>query len=221
MFTENPIAEFRGPWAIPVQLGASLMILPLFVLLNGISAGALLAGALFILVLVLAILLHELGHAWACRICGIPVRRIMISGAGGFTEQGRSSSRSQDELIVAMGPIVNLVIWAAGSLALDQIGFSALGWLGPVAYMVVWINFYIAVFNLLPVIPLDGGRLLNLFLNRVTSPRTAARISGTVGMIAILLWIPMMYYSWRHFGFVLLFLPSINLHWQMMNGERM
>jgi stage IV sporulation protein FB len=221
MFNENPIAEFRGPWGIPIQFGASLMILPLFVLVNGVSLGNLIYGTLFIAILILTITLHELGHGWACHVLGIPVRRIMIGGAGGFTEQGRSATRSQDELIVAMGPIVNIVIWAAGSLLLGHLGYGSLGLLSTALAMLVWFNFYIALFNLIPVLPLDGGKLLNLVLLRLMPPRAAARISGTIGILAIVLWIPMMYYSWRVFGFVLLFFPPIGLHWQMMKGERL
>jgi len=65
-----------------------------------------------------SIFLHELGHAWGTIVQGIPVRRIMIYGGGGFCERSRSASVKQRELIVAMGPIVNLVIWAFASLSL-------------------------------------------------------------------------------------------------------
>ena len=64
---------------------------------------------MFFAILIGSIYLHELGHAWGCLIQGVPVRRVMIYGGGGFCEPTRSSTRYEQELIVAMGPIVNLL----------------------------------------------------------------------------------------------------------------
>ncbi|PID95899.1 MAG: hypothetical protein CSA84_07700, partial [Actinomycetales bacterium] len=95
------------------------MLALLIVMLN---AGAGLAeGLIFVAILFGSIFLHELGHAWGCHVQGVPVRRVMIFGGGGFCEHGRAVNGREDELITAMGPIVNLVIWA-----------------GPIVNLVIW-----------------------------------------------------------------------------------
>ena len=119
MFQDNkPIFEFRGPWGVPVQVGASLFLLMLLFVDFGGAPRDFAFDMMFFAILIGSIYLHELGHAWGCLIQGVPVRRVMIYGGGGFCEPTRSGSRSEQELIVAMGPIVNLFLWAvAGVIA--------------------------------------------------------------------------------------------------------
>ena len=79
------------------------------------------------------IFLHELGHAWGCQVQGIPVRRIVLHGGGGFCEHTRSGTRTEQELIIAMGPLVNLALWALGSLVTWYIVSNSYVSLFPVA----------------------------------------------------------------------------------------
>ena len=213
---ENPIFELRGPWGVPIQFGGSLMLLFLiFVPLSG-SPEQMMIGAALALMLIGSILLHELGHAWGSLIQGVRVKRIMIFGGGGFCERGASATRYQDELIVAMGPIVNLVIWAIASLAVPYVDGLA-GW------MLAWlaqINLFLALFNLVPLMPLDGGKLFQLALMRVLPPVTATQICGWIGVVAAIAWIPAMIWVYFNLGFVLFFIPSLKLHWQMANARR-
>ena len=113
MFGNNtPVYEFRGPLGIPIQIAGSIIVLVLFYVW---MAGSDILWALGIVAILLSsILLHELGHGWASEIQGVPVRRIVIHGGGGFCERKRSASAYEQEFIVAMGPIVNLVIWGSG-----------------------------------------------------------------------------------------------------------
>ncbi|WP_298293716.1 site-2 protease family protein [uncultured Litoreibacter sp.] len=213
---ENPIFEFRGPWGVPIQFGGSiLLILLIFVPLGGSTQG-MMYGALLALMLIGSILLHELGHAWGSLIQGVRVRRIMIYGGGGFCERSVSATRQQDELIVAMGPIVNLVIWALASLAAPNVD-------GMAAWALYWLadlNLFLAIFNLMPLMPLDGGKLFQLFLMRLLPSVTATRVCGWIGVAACVLWIPGMILVYYTYGFVLFFIPSIKLHWQMANASR-
>lgn len=213
---ENPIFEFRGPWGVPIQIGGSLLLLFLiFVPFSG-SPEQMMYGVILALLLVGSILLHELGHAWGCLIQGVRVKRIMIFGGGGFCERATSATRYQDELIVAMGPIVNLVIWALASLAAPYVD-------GTPGWMLSWlanINLFLALFNLVPLMPLDGGKLFQLALMRVLPPLTATQICGWVGVVASVLWIPAMIWVFINLGFVLFFFPSFKLHWQMANATR-
>lgn len=79
-----------------------------------------------------------------------------------------------------------------------------------------WMNLFLALFNLIPVLPLDGGRLFQLVLMRLMPVAWATRISGGVGLILSILWIPAMILLYFSVGLVLFFIPPIGLHWQML-----
>lgn len=217
MFNDSTtIFSFRGPFGVRVDIGSSMAILVLLIFMLG--RGNLTYTLTIIGILVGSIFLHELGHAWGCIVQGVPVRRIMLYGGGGFCEHARSPSRYQQEFIVAMGPIVNLTIWAVGSLALANIEFG--GYLAWALGLTVTINFYLAIFNLLPIQPLDGGKLLQLFLMRLLPPITATRIAGGIGLLFAILWIPMLIFVFVTFGFILFFFPPFRLHLDMLRAGR-
>jgi Zn-dependent protease len=213
----NPIAEFRGPWGVPVQIGASLILLPLIMVDFGGSPRSLAFDLMFLAILLGSILLHELGHAWGCLIQGVPVRRVMLYGGGGFCERTRSASRHEQELIVAMGPIVNLLLWAVAGLIAPLIQDPETAW---VFRAISSVNGFLALLNLLPVQPLDGGRLFELAMHRVFAPRTASLIAGVTGLLFAIVWIPMMLWGFMAYGFVLFFVPSVIAHWRMLRQPR-
>lgn len=219
MFNEPPMLAFRGPWGVPIEIGMSFLLLPLFFIAFGGGIGSLLWGLVFVAVLALTLLLHELGHAWACHVAGVPVRRVYIGAAGGMTEQQRFAGRSAEELIVAAGPMANLTVWAVLSLAIEHLDLYRLGMAVVLLHMFAWLNLFIALFNLIPVLPLDGGKLFQLALLHFLPRAAAARVAGTVGMICVVLWIPLLYFCWRYVGFILFFFPPVGLHWRMMKGE--
>ena len=212
-FDEKPIFEFRGPWGVPVQIGPSILLLPLIFVSFTMGPVVLFYDLIFLTIVIGSIFLHELGHAWGCLIQGVRVNRIMLYGGGGFCEQATSASRYEQELIVAMGPIVNMTLWAVASLSLRFVENPDLYWaIATVAY----VNLFLAVMNLLPVMPLDGGRLFELTLHRVIPGPMATRIAGAVGLTIAVLWIPMMMASYVFFGLLLFFIPPILLHWRMV-----
>lgn len=230
----NPVFEFRGPFGVPVQIGGSLMLLLAFYFYTG--GGDMFWTASFIVMLILSIFLHEMGHAWACLIQGVPVRRVMLYGGGGFCERARSASAREQELIVAMGPIVNLVLWALASLGSnalwDSIFASASAYSNPELLfaspkaqiaeylgLFAYINGFLAIFNLLPVQPLDGGKLLHLLMLRLTPQHVAMTVTGAIGLMLSVLWIPGMVLAFGLGWWLLFFIPSIPLHYAMMRGR--
>ncbi len=213
MYNDSAIFQFRGPWNIPIQFSQSLIFLILIIVGFNYDPDSLPYALGIVAILLTSILLHELGHAWGCLVQGVPVNRVVLYGGGGFCEHRRSTSSYEDELIVAMGPIVNLTLWAVCSLLEPLIASPDLGW---VLAVTASLNLWLALFNLLPLMPLDGGRLLHALLNRVVSPGTATRIAGLVGLIGVLLWVPMMIFAYVSFGFVFLFFPPLLRHWHML-----
>lgn len=122
-------------------------------------------------------------------------------------------TRREDEFVTAMGPIVNLALWAMSSLLVDVVPSGDLRY---VLSMVAQINIFLAIFNLFPMMPLDGGRLFRLILARVMHPIRATRIAGGVGLLACGIWLGVLILGVASGGFLLLFFPQFGVHWRMM-----
>lgn len=222
MWQTGPIIlRFRGFLGVDVEIGQTLAVLVAL-----LAAAALAGGSdpvwllVFVAMILGAIYLHELGHAWASLVQGVAVRRIVLHGGGGFCEQAQVAGPRQQEFIVAMGPLVNLGLWAVASLALEA--FWAGGGGGALPHylsLFATINLAFFAFNLIPAQPLDGGRLLHLGLLRVVPRAQAGRIAGAVGLLCAILWWPALVWVFLTTGWLLLFMPSFWLHYRMMRGE--
>ncbi len=131
---------------------------------------AALSGLLFFL----SLLLHELAHSLVARGYGLPVRDITLFMLGGVSQITREPPRARQEFIIAVvGPLTSavlggifLAIFALGGLD-DSPGGAMVSYLG-------LINLLLAVFNLLPGFPLDGGRVLRALLWGVTGSHARA-----------------------------------------------
>ena len=237
MNSETPLFTWFGPWGLPVQVMPSTgFLLLLFVGLSAGSMDAMAWGLNMFAIVATSIFLHELGHAWGARVQGIKVHRIVLHGGGGFCEH-RSAGAHASELIVVMGPLVNLALWAVLSLfawailpefpsyeaseeaydaffAAHAARFEVIYWLETAA----GINLMLFALNMIPVQPLDGGKLLHLWLLRVLPQDVALTVAGGFGLLCTLLWVPAMIGVYFYMGFVLLFMPSLRMHWEMLRG---
>jgi Zn-dependent protease len=147
----------------------------------GLSHGTYIAMAIVAALLFLAsILLHELGHSWVARREGIEVDSITLWLFGGVSQlKGRFTSPGAEFRVAISGPLVSIVLGVLFVLiALADVPSSVDGvaaWLG-------YINLILAVFNLLPASPLDGGRVLHAALWRAKGDFAwATRIASEVG----------------------------------------
>ena len=150
------------------------------------------AGVMTALGFSLALLAHELGHALVARSQGIPVQSITMWLFGGVTRmKGEAASPGAALRVAAVGPVISLVVagaFALLALALDAVGAPAL--VGGVTGWLAGINLLLAVFNLLPAAPLDGGRILQAVLwrhrrDRFSASVTAARAGRAFGYVVI------------------------------------
>jgi len=132
-----------------------------------------LVGLGFVLCLLGSVLLHELGHALTARRFGIGVRGITLELLGGWTEMDRDApSPRMDALVSLAGPAVSLVLGGvatAASLALPDRTAA-----GQIAFQLAASNILVAVFNVLPGLPLDGGRALRAGLWALIKDRNRA-----------------------------------------------
>ena len=151
----------------------------------------------FILVLFLCVTLHEYGHALAARRYGIKTKHITLLPIGGIAMLEKMPEKPAQELIVALaGPLVNFVIAAVLMIYLYASGqplfatqFITLTTTDNFIQNLLKINLVLAVFNLIPAFPMDGGRalraILALKLNRVLATRIAARIGQFIAILFV------------------------------------
>ncbi|MBN9619997.1 MAG: site-2 protease family protein [Actinobacteria bacterium] len=130
-----------------------------------------------------SVLLHEAGHAAVARRCGLRVRWIVVDGLGGETEfDQEAATPAASALVAAAGPAVSL------ALALILGGAAQLTSPGTVTELLLMQaaigNALIAIFNLLPGLPLDGGYLLRALVWKLTgNPGTGTTASAAAGLL--------------------------------------
>ncbi|MFF2480546.1 M50 family metallopeptidase [Paenibacillus sp. NPDC058071] len=159
---------------------------PLFVVIMLASLVTGYFGELFTLFLI--VLVHEIGHVVVARGFGWRIREVKLLPFGGVAEVEEASGTpaSQDALVAIAGPLQN--VW----MGLAAWGCGQLGWWDQDAAQYVWkANAMIGLFNLLPIYPLDGGKLLqalfSLGLNYYAMMKWTARISMALSLIMIVL----------------------------------
>ncbi|MFN7998256.1 MAG: site-2 protease family protein [Bryobacteraceae bacterium] len=160
---------------------------------HGRSLEAMLSGLLFIVSLFACVLLHELGHSMAARKLGIPTMDITLLPIGGVARLQRMPEKPAHELLVALaGPAVNVgiaaVLFAWLTISHDWVPPGELGVAsGPFLERLLVSNVWLVLFNLIPAIPMDGGRVLRAILasrmEYIKATRIASSISKAVAVV--------------------------------------
>lgn len=160
---------------------------------EGGSVGDALSGVALVLAMFACVVLHEFGHALTARRFGIRTRDITLYPIGGVAKLERMPSDPKQELMVALaGPAVNLVIAgvllgvavASESVAsLRQVSAGHTSWI----MEMLALNLFLALFNLIPAFPMDGGRVVRALLAMRLPYTRATQIAANLGQgIAIL-----------------------------------
>jgi Zn-dependent protease/CBS domain-containing protein len=156
------------------------------------STAAVVGAVAFILAIFGIVVLHELGHALTARRYGIATRDITLLPIGGVARLERMPREPRQELLVALaGPAVNvalatilyavLLVTRGGLAASDALTLDGSVGGGSVVARLVAVNVWLALFNLIPAFPMDGGRVLRALLamrsrNYARATETAARV---------------------------------------------
>jgi Zn-dependent protease/CBS domain-containing protein len=155
------------------------------------GAGLVWATALITcLLFFVAVILHELAHGVVAKMRGLPVRSITLFALGGIALVDKEAEDPWTEfLVAAAGPLMSVVIGGLCLFAAFTLGWSpeaqlltpstpflaALVWLG-------YINIVLAIFNMIPGYPMDGGRVLRAIIWRITgNMESSTRVAAHVG----------------------------------------
>lgn len=152
---------------------------------------AILGKVFSFLIFTLTAIIHELGHAFISDRLGYTLNRIVLMPYGALISGDIENISYKDELLVALaGPFINAVI---------GVFFVAVWWFFPDAYAytdtAVFACFSLAVINLIPAYPLDGGRILLATLSLILSRKTALKITRWVAVILSLALFGLFIYS--------------------------
>jgi Zn-dependent protease len=186
---------------VPVYVGRSWPVIALIVVATfgpGIAGnrpdlgiGAYVVAILFAVLLLVSVFAHEAAHAVVATAVGYRVDRVVADLWGGHTAYDSSSARPGPSALVAIaGPAANamlaLVCWLAMP-ALPPGGITSL-----LVGAMVWTNGFVAGFNMLPGLPLDGGYLVDSLVWKVTGSRESGLIAagwcGRVVTVLVVLW---------------------------------
>jgi Zn-dependent protease len=159
---------------IDVYVHGTFLLLIAFLAFGDLVAGqgiALVVRSTFLILAVFAtVVLHEFGHALTARRFGVRTQDITLLPIGGIARLEKLPDKPGQQLLVSFaGPAVNLAIALAIFVLLflgnGQVGIESFGYTnGSFLAQLMWINVSLAVFNLLPGYPMDGGRILRALL---------------------------------------------------------
>jgi Zn-dependent protease/CBS domain-containing protein len=181
------------PFGIPVYISPYWFIIAgVFIVIYANDLSASLSGSMryvvaaaFVILLYVSVLVHELAHSVVARGYGLPVRRILLYPLGGVSEIEREAPTPGREFAVAgAGPALSLALGAVGWGLAQLVPY---GVTGALIRQLMVANIIVGVFNLLPGLPLDGGRMLRAVIWKVTKkPATATIAAAWVGRVLAL-----------------------------------
>ena len=172
-----------GGTSIDVDFNFIFLVL-FFVVLNYDPKVGVQYALIWVPILFISVLIHELAHAAMIAVLGFGSSRIMLNGMGGATYNDRRARPWQDMLISLAGPAASfglffLARWISGNVAIANTDRMLVALMPRLAGA----NVFWGIFNLIPVPPLDGGHATRDFFRMFLSERTAFVIAIWIAMI--------------------------------------
>lgn len=182
------IATIAG---IPIRVHYTLLVALPFIAAVFFGPFNFVVAVLTAIIFFACVALHELSHSFMGLHCGYRIREIVLMPIGGVAKIERMTDRPRDELLVAAaGPAASILLGAL--FITPAIGLHLIGAEGFSQYMLVLgaLNIVLAVFNLLPAFPMDGGRIFRAALTPRLGKLKATRIAVRTGQaLAVLLFV--------------------------------
>lgn len=203
---------------IPIRVHTSFLLLLVWLVLMTNAPQPMLEG-LFVLVVFICVLLHELGHALVGKYLGIQTKHITLYPFGGIAAIKSQPSPASELSIALAGPLVNVAIAALiypwiEIPPVESMRSSPLGFMTRLFFT----NIGLAAFNLLPALPMDGGRVLRALLG-VFKVRRATLFSARISQgICVLLGLAGLYFD-QPMLFVIAFIIFLGAMQEHMRAE--
>jgi Zn-dependent protease len=180
----------RSSWLLVALLIAILIAPRVEQVQPGLGALKYVAGVAFAVLLYLSVLLHEVSHALMAQRYGLGVRSISLHFLGGATEiDSETRTPGQEFKVAVVGPLTSI---AVGVAALALLLVTPDGLLRLAVEGLAGANLIVGVLNLVPGLPLDGGRVLRAFVWRITDNMHRGTIvaawGGRVAAVLVLCW---------------------------------
>lgn len=170
---------------IPVTIHPQFLLLLIF--FTGIYQDLSLHGLLYGLIFTCSLLIHELGHGMAARYFGASPQ-IILEGFGGVTSYSNRMSEKQNFIVTLCGPLLESILIVIPYFLLKFAYFQHSIW-EYYLYLIMKINIFWLLFNLLPIEPLDGGKI-SRYLLKIFFKEQEEKISNILGMVAVICGLP-------------------------------
>jgi len=181
---------------IDIFIHWTFSLLILFIIYNSFRNGynliQTLWSILFVLSIFVTVVMHELGHALAAKNYGIKTKDITLLPIGGLARLEKLPEKPVEELVVAFaGPLVNVVLALMTGFVIsipddpDMLTAKLSGGVDGHNFLLNFfiVNIVLAIFNLIPAFPMDGGRVLRALLAFKFKRHIATRIAARIGQL--------------------------------------
>lgn len=161
-----------------------IILVGLFVALNYDPKAGIHYALLWIPIVFISVLIHELAHAAAIGALGFGPSQIVLGGMGGVTINQRKAKPWQDLIISVAGPASSFVMWFLASWIFANVAIAQTDrMLHAMLPLLAWANAAWGIFNMIPVPPLDGGHATREFFRIFLSERNAFVISIWIAIV--------------------------------------
>ncbi|MET1062350.1 MAG: site-2 protease family protein [Aeromicrobium sp.] len=189
-------SQRAGTWRIGRVVGVDLLIRPSLLVMGAIlvivfapryedrsGTSPYVLAAVFVVALYASVLVHEIAHVLAARAFGMRVDSVTLHLLGGETLiEGESRTPWQELATSIVGPLASLAIGLVSFALADSM---AIGTGSDIVWSIGYVNIVVAVFNMLPGLPLDGGRVFKAIIWQVTGrEETGTTVAGWIGRAA-------------------------------------
>ena len=170
-----------------------------------------LLGLVTSLLLFASVLAHELGHSFVALSQGIEVKSITLFIFGGLAALGKESETPEQSFLVAIaGPVVSLILFTLLTIVYSNVSLPL--FLDIIVSVLAYINLILAMFNMIPGLPLDGGNVLKAIVWKATgNPQKGVIWAGRVGQV----------FGWTAIGIGILGILGITVYgsfWTILIG---